>query len=55
MAQKFKITIDTYLDPAISVQLNDGNIIIFKKFSGGLYYFDTTSMEHNIIDIQVND
>ena len=55
MAHKFRISIDTDLYPAINVHLDYGTIIILKKCSGGLYYFDTTNMEYNIINIQVND
>ena len=53
MVHKFRITIDTALDPAINLHLNNGTIIIFKQCSGGLSYFYTTNMEHNIINSQV--
>ena len=55
MARILSITINTELNPAINVHLDNGTIIIFKKFSGGLYYYYTTSMEHNIINIQDAD
>ena len=51
--RKFRITINTGLDLAINVHLNNGNIIIIKQCSGGIYYFNTTDTEHNIINIQV--
>ena len=41
VSSKFRITIDTELGPLINVQLHDGTQIIFNKYRGGLYYFDT--------------
>ena len=55
MARKFSITIDKDLDPDINVQLGDVTSIMFKQWSGGLYYYDTTNTKYNIINIQVND
>ena len=55
VACKFRITINADLYPAINVHLSDGTIIIFKKCSRGIYYFDKTNTEHNIINIQVTD
>ena len=55
MAHKFRITVDTYLDPDINVHLNNETIIIFNKCRGGLYYFDITNMENDIINSQVTD
>ena len=43
MASKFRITINTKLEPYINVHLNDGTRKIFKKYGAGLYYFDTTN------------
>ena len=53
--RKFGITIDTALYPAINVNLNYGTTIIFNKCSRVIYYFDTTNMEHKIINSQVTD
>ena len=55
MARKFSIIIDTDLDLAINVNLDNRTSIIFKKFSGGLYYYEMTNTEYNIINIQVTD
>ena len=41
VASKFRITIDTELDPSINVHPHDGILIIFKQYGGGLYLFDT--------------
>ena len=49
MERKFRITVDAYLDPAINMHIDGGTSIMFKKCSRGLYYYDTTNMEHNII------
>ena len=49
MARKFRITVDTDLDLAINVHLDGGTSIMFNKCSRGLYYYDTTNMEHKII------
>ena len=38
---KFRITIDTELDPFINVHLHNGTRIIFNQCGAGLYYFDT--------------
>ena len=54
MARKFRISIDIDLDPALNVILYDGIRFMFKKFSGGPFYYDTTNMEHNTINIQIN-
>ena len=43
MVSKFRITIDTELDPTINVHLHDGTRIIFKQCGAGPYYFDTTN------------
>ena len=43
VASKFRITIDTELDPFINVQLHNDTRIIFKKYGAGIYYFDTTN------------
>ena len=43
MASKFRITIDTGLDPFINVHPHNGTRIIFNKFEAGLYYFETTN------------
>ena len=53
MAHKFRIIVNTDLDPAINVHLNNATIIIFKQCSRRLYSFDTTKMGHNIINSQV--
>ena len=55
MSRKFRITIDKDLDPSINVNPNNGTIIILQKCSVGIYYFDTTSMDHNINKIQFTD
>ena len=55
VANKFRITINTDLDPSIKSHPNNGTIIIFKKYTRVLYYFDTTNMEYNIINSQVAD
>ena len=55
VARKFRITMDTELDPAINLHLRNGMDIMFKRCSGGLYYYDTNSTEHNTINIQVTD
>ena len=49
VARKFRIAVDTDLDPSINVHLDGGTSIMFNKYSRGLYYYDTTNMEHNII------
>ena len=49
MERKFRTIIDTDLDLAINAHLNGGTIIMIKKCISGLYYYDTTNMEHNII------
>ena len=41
VASKFRITIDTELDPSTNVHLHDNTKIIFKQCGAGLYYFDT--------------
>ena len=43
VAYKFRITIDTELDPSINLHLHYGRRIIFKQCGGGLYYFDATN------------
>ena len=43
VAAKFRIFIDTKLDPFINVHLHDGTRIIFKQCGAGLNYFDTTN------------
>ena len=43
VASKFRITIDTELDPSTNSHLHDVTKIIFKQCGGGIYYFDTTS------------
>ena len=43
VAFKFRMTIDTELDPFINVHLHDGTRIIFKQCGSGIYYFDTTN------------
>ena len=40
---KFRITIDTELNPSINVNLYDGIRIIFNRYGGGIYYFDTSN------------
>ena len=45
VAYKFRIPIDTELDPSINVHLQYGTRIIFKQWLSGLYYFDTTNEE----------
>ena len=52
---QFRITINTDLERATNVNLQNGTIIMFKKCSGGLYYYDTPNMEPNITKSQVND
>ena len=49
VAHKFNITIDTDSDLSINVHLYGGTIIMRKKCSRGLYYYDTTNMENIII------
>ena len=49
VTRKFRITIDTDLDPSTNVHLGGGTSIIFKKCSRGIYSYDTTNMEHKII------
>ena len=49
VARKFRITDNTDLDPSINVHLYGGTIIMFKRFSIRLYYYEKTNMEHNII------
>ena len=55
MARKFRIIIDAYFDSTINVHLRYGTSVMFKQCSGGVYYYDTTNMEHNTIKIQVTD
>ena len=43
VASNFRITIGTELEPSINVHLHYGTRIIFSKFGGDLYYFDTTN------------
>ena len=43
MASKFRITIDTELDPFINVHLHNSTRVIFKQCGAVLYYFDTTN------------
>ena len=42
--RKFAFTIDKYLYPVINLHLDDGTSIMFKKCSGGIYYYETTKM-----------
>ena len=42
---KFRITIDTELDPSINIHLNYGTRVIFKQCGAGIYYFDTTNKD----------
>ena len=53
--QKIRITTNTDLNPAINMHLDDGTSIMFKQWSGGLYYYSMTNMEHTIINSQVNN
>ena len=53
VVHNFRITIVIDLEPAINVHVNVVIIIVFKKFSWGLYYYDTTNMKHNTINNQV--
>ena len=50
VAHKFRIIIDKELDPDINVYLNESTRIMFKKCSGGLYYYETTNMKHNTMN-----
>ena len=43
VASKFRITINTELDPFVNLNLHDGTRIIFRECGAGLYYFDTTN------------
>ena len=43
VVSKFRINIDTELDPSINVHLNNGTGIIFNQYGGSLYYFYTTN------------
>ena len=43
VASKFRITIDTELDPSINTNPHDGTKIILKQCREGLYYFNTTN------------
>ena len=43
VASKFSVTIDTEVEPSISVHLRYGTRIILEQRGGGLYYFDTTN------------
>ena len=43
VASKFRITIDTELDPFINVHLHNSTRVIFKQCGAVLYYFDTTN------------
>ena len=49
VARKFRITINKDLDPAINLHPENNTIIIFNKFSGIIYYFDTTNMEITLL------
>ena len=51
--RKLRITLYTDLHPAINAHLDNGAIVILKKCSGGIYYFDTDHMEDNIMNIHV--
>ena len=51
----FRINIGTYINSVIKVHINDGTNIRFKQCSRGLYYDDTTNMENNTTNNQVND
>ena len=39
---KFRITINTEVDPYSNLHIHDGTRMIFKQWGGVLYYFDTT-------------
>ena len=54
VVHKFTITVNADLDPDINVHLGGGNSIMCKKYSRGLYYYDTTNMEHNTIFFLLN-
>ena len=55
VAHRFRITIGTYIEYMISMHLNDGTIIKFKKCSVGLYYYDDTNMKNHTANNQVTD
>jgi hypothetical protein len=52
----YRITMDTSMEPAMSVHRRDGSLMIFKERKSGLYYFDTTAPSHpNFTSFDVND
>ncbi len=51
-----RITMDTSVEPAMSVHRRDGSIMKFNEYKSGLYYFDTaapTSPNYTSFDVNV--
>ena len=44
VVRKLSITMEKDLDPDINVHPDNGNIIMFKQCSRGIYYYFTTNM-----------
>ena len=55
VVRKFRITIDTYLDPSINMHPDDRTSIISNQCSIWIYYYYSTNMKHRIINSQVTD
>ena len=44
VASKFKITMDTSIDRAMTVHINEHTLLRFQECSDGLYYLDTSTI-----------
>ena len=53
--RRFRIAIDTDIDSAINLHLNDDTIIKFKQCSRGLYCYDSANIENNTNNNQVKN
>jgi len=48
--KKFRVTMDTDIEPALCVHRADGTIMKFQEYATGLYYFDTSQTCNNVSD-----
>jgi len=48
VCKKFRVMMDTSIEPAMCVYWSDGTIMKFTEFQSGLYYFDTDSERETI-------
>ena len=51
--KRYRVTMDTSIDPALNVHLPNGVIIRFCEFESGLYYFDSKHLTHNSTNSQL--